>query len=197
MSTFLVSENKCHSQKKVTRCLWTVELGTFAHSSTSKTLELESNQLISCSPLTDKFSRLRDLSFAENQLKSLSKRVFFGLSALINLDLSFNKIETIENGAFDGLVNLKSLNLCGNAFVSLDMSLLNKPDLVMLCELGVYGFVLRSTDKKVESEFFNFISEFYKKKIDVAKDGSSLIDALAKKGFLQPTYSNLAKMRVH
>lgn len=63
-------------------------------------------------------NRLLSVSLAGNQLTAIRRQYFAGLPALNRLDVSYNKIELIEDGALDA-PTLKQLNLAHNKLVRL------------------------------------------------------------------------------
>ncbi|XP_046543060.1 G-protein coupled receptor GRL101-like [Haliotis rubra] len=59
-------------------------------------------------------SKLKILNLANCALKSLYVNMFSGLTSLVHLDLSYNRIDFIEEGSFEGVPGLKELLLKGN-----------------------------------------------------------------------------------
>ena len=53
---------------------------------------------------------------AENEISSVNRAMFKGLSNLKKLDLFSNQISCVTPGAFDELASLTSLNLISNPF---------------------------------------------------------------------------------
>jgi len=62
---------------------------------------------------------LKNLSFADDQITTLPKEVFSGLSDLETLDLSFNKLTELPKEVFSGLSKLETLDLRYNQIAEL------------------------------------------------------------------------------
>jgi hypothetical protein len=77
-------------------------------------------------------TRLRVLNLSKNKVKSLQPNMFALLASLEVLNLSGNVIESVPSGAFSGLVNLQQLYLDKNMINSIDVSVFNEPDLTNL-----------------------------------------------------------------
>ena len=64
-------------------------------------------------------SQLEKLDLRENKLTKLPKEVFSGLSKLVILNLLHNRLTELPTEVFSGLPNLKALNLGGNQLTEL------------------------------------------------------------------------------
>ena len=86
-----------------------------------RTLNLSNNQISSIEANTFKeLVNLNELWLNGNQL-TLIENLFQGLVSLTWLDLSRNKLESIEQNAFNDLTNLFTLNLSNNKINSIDV----------------------------------------------------------------------------
>ena len=80
---------------------------------------------------------LRKLQLTSNKIKSLNGDAFKGLNNLIELNISFNNLTTLPQGLFNDLVNLKKLDIGWNEIVSLPNGLFkNLVNLEILSMLG-------------------------------------------------------------
>ena len=90
------------------------------HSKSLKSLDLGQNQI---STLSNKvfsgLTNLRELKLVANQISTLPKEAFSGLSKLETLSLAANQITTIPKEVFSGLSNLKELKLQNNRLTEL------------------------------------------------------------------------------
>ncbi|CAD5111702.1 DgyrCDS993 [Dimorphilus gyrociliatus] len=93
--------------------LTTISEGTFNGSCSLSTLDLSMNNLetlsrISFTVLAD---TLESLQLGRNNLKSLPKEIFNGLTKLNYLDLSDNFLSEIDDSHFSQIINLNTLNI--------------------------------------------------------------------------------------
>jgi hypothetical protein len=72
----------------------------------------------------DDFKNLKRLSLSHNNLYNFNPKILSNLK-LEELDLSYNKLNTLANLQFEGLSDLKTLNLQGNALQHVPYKALN------------------------------------------------------------------------
>jgi hypothetical protein len=130
-------------------------------------------------------TRLRVLNLSKNKVKSLQPNIFAHLASLEVLNLSDNLIESVPSGAFSGLVNLQQLYLDGNNISSIDLSVLNEPDLtnLRLVDLDSTSLARVEVDKAVDRK--KLFSHFWNKvcvgvDFSVLKIGSDLLRELVR-----------------
>ena len=90
--------------------------GILLHQAKSlKSLSLRHNQISTLSKKAfSGLSNLKTLELEHNKLTTIPKEVFSGLSKLKTLDLEYNKLIELPKEVFSGLSNLETLDLLGN-----------------------------------------------------------------------------------
>lgn len=107
--------------------LHNISTETFPPMNRLKHLDLGFNEIETIGDFTFANLTLKKLELSGNKLVSINRSIFTGLSELQYLDLSKNVIQTIENGAFSGLIELLSLLLHENKLKVLDDHVFDGP----------------------------------------------------------------------
>jgi Leucine-rich repeat (LRR) protein len=130
-------------------------------------------------------TRLRVLNLSKNKVKSLQPNMFARLASLEVLNLSENVIESVPSGAFSGLANLQQLFLDGNKINSIDLGLFNEPNLtnLRLVDLNLKSLTRVKVDKSVDRQ--KLFTHFWNKvcvslDITLLKFGATLLNELIK-----------------
>jgi hypothetical protein len=98
--------------------LISIKKGTFDGLSSLEELDISNNQLISIStPISPRIFNnlytLKILNLSHNKLTTIEEEIFIKLCNLKELDLSWNNLATIKVGAFDGLSSLEKIYFHG------------------------------------------------------------------------------------
>lgn len=101
------------------------------------------NEAISCLP------RLRKLDLSGNKIRSINGNMFSGAQQLHTLFLQENQIESIESGSFANLPSLEVINLSYNKLSTIGTNVFTQPP--KLVEIDLTGNLLESIDFKLPS----------------------------------------------
>uniref|UniRef100_A0A914VXV3 Chaoptin n=1 Tax=Plectus sambesii TaxID=2011161 RepID=A0A914VXV3_9BILA len=95
--------------------------GTFAHQEIFTKLDLSNNVLESIDPDTFGLDNVHEIDFSSNHLKNIPYNALNSIrNSLAVLDLSHNRITSLESTYFDGLRNLSVLILSGNKIETIE-----------------------------------------------------------------------------